>query len=161
MDFRYGDPVLGSGAGATEDPPLFCLACGYDLRGMASGRCPECGHAFVLNDWRREVAAVQSRMRDLDEALRWIPVGWKVVTVGVALRLFGFAPGVTGMGDLLIRGATFVCGFVGFFLGANIWRIRTLPAWARDRLTTQPNYMGATMSIAGGSLLLIVAVVLP
>jgi hypothetical protein len=26
-----------------------CLGCGYDLRGNVSGRCPECGIAFVLS----------------------------------------------------------------------------------------------------------------
>jgi hypothetical protein len=24
--------------------PGYCATCGYDLRGLTSGRCPECGH---------------------------------------------------------------------------------------------------------------------
>ena len=27
-----------------------CLACGYDLRGLAEMRCPECGRAFTFEE---------------------------------------------------------------------------------------------------------------
>ena len=27
--------------------PVFCLRCGYELRGLPDSRCPECGQAFV------------------------------------------------------------------------------------------------------------------
>lgn len=36
------------------DRPLPCPLCGYDLRGLPAGRCPECGHAFDPDSLRRE-----------------------------------------------------------------------------------------------------------
>jgi hypothetical protein len=29
-----------------EEGVIICLHCGYDLRGLTEGRCPECGHSF-------------------------------------------------------------------------------------------------------------------
>ncbi len=29
-----------------DEYPVRCLKCGYDLHGLADGRCPECGEAF-------------------------------------------------------------------------------------------------------------------
>ena len=33
---------------------LLCLECGYDLRGQATRRCPECGTPFQPADLRRQ-----------------------------------------------------------------------------------------------------------
>ncbi|MCC6360674.1 MAG: hypothetical protein IT450_18195 [Phycisphaerales bacterium] len=49
------DAPLDVPPGATVDPALFpedefpveCLGCGYALRGLPDGRCPECGREFV------------------------------------------------------------------------------------------------------------------
>lgn len=30
-----------------DEYPVYCLQCGYALRGLPDGRCPECGHEFV------------------------------------------------------------------------------------------------------------------
>ena len=33
-------------------PHAYCRGCGYSLRGLAGGNCPECGRAFDLADRR-------------------------------------------------------------------------------------------------------------
>ena len=38
------------------DTALPCPLCGYDLRGLPAGRCPECGHAFEPKELRREAS---------------------------------------------------------------------------------------------------------
>ena len=38
-----------------------CLACGYDLRGLPAGACPECGLAFDPADQAREESAAARR----------------------------------------------------------------------------------------------------
>ena len=40
--------AAGASAGAFPDerPDYYCLACGYNLRGLPGGRCPECGRDF-------------------------------------------------------------------------------------------------------------------
>ncbi len=37
----------------TDSGDLFCSECGYNLRGLTVGRCPECGHAFDPDELRR------------------------------------------------------------------------------------------------------------
>jgi hypothetical protein len=37
---------------AAEDAELDCPLCGYDLRGLPTQRCPECGHAFDPEELR-------------------------------------------------------------------------------------------------------------
>ena len=42
---------------------LFCPACDYDLRGLGSGSCPECGAAFDLDELRRPQTPWSHRRR--------------------------------------------------------------------------------------------------
>ena len=44
-----------------SDAALPCPLCGYDLRGLPPGRCPECGHAFDPDELRRARALAASR----------------------------------------------------------------------------------------------------
>jgi len=62
-----------------DDLPLPCPACGYDLRGNASGTCPECGEAFdparlaeAQIPWqdRHEIGRVRAFRRTVWLALR-------------------------------------------------------------------------------------------
>jgi hypothetical protein len=49
------------------DTPALCLSCNYPLRGLTSPRCPECGHAFDLDDpWTMNVG------RPMGRIVRWI-----------------------------------------------------------------------------------------
>jgi hypothetical protein len=47
----YGATVLGLGVGAARGRRFWrrrrgrCQRCGYDLRGLSGGACPECGTA--------------------------------------------------------------------------------------------------------------------
>jgi hypothetical protein len=40
MDFASGEPITTESSTTVD---LYCPACGYSLRGIASDRCPECG----------------------------------------------------------------------------------------------------------------------
>jgi hypothetical protein len=59
----------------TLDQGLFCPACQYDLRGIGSDRCPECGFAFDRTQlsasripWlhRREIGRVRAYLRTIN-----------------------------------------------------------------------------------------------
>jgi hypothetical protein len=64
---------------ASADAELFCPSCGYDLRNIASDRCPECGEsidrktvAVSLIPWvhRREIGRVRAFLRTVWLAIR-------------------------------------------------------------------------------------------
>jgi hypothetical protein len=42
------DPLIGQIARGK----LYCAACGYDLTGLKSGRCPECGRRIIRDSFR-------------------------------------------------------------------------------------------------------------
>ena len=46
LDGDYGRPV-------PENPPHLCPQCDYNLTGLVSRRCPECGTPFTLSEARR------------------------------------------------------------------------------------------------------------
>ncbi|MBL8878032.1 MAG: hypothetical protein JNG88_02840 [Phycisphaerales bacterium] len=55
-----------------DEAALDCPACGYDLRGFANARCPECGSAFDINQLRAGAARVNEPTW-LDAADVWQP----------------------------------------------------------------------------------------
>ena len=68
---------------------LPCPLCGYDLRGLPTGRCPECGHAFEPDALRADLDALRRRQ----EAAGWLTenAGFPVVhgwakTIALGLR---------------------------------------------------------------------------
>ena len=86
-----------SDAGDAGDE-LLCPLCGYDLRGLPPGRCPECGHAFDPDALRRAEAArhpyliehhpkrpIRATLRTLLAALRPGRF-WRVLTPAHAIR---------------------------------------------------------------------------
>ena len=57
---------------AVGSDALPCPLCGYDLRGLPPGRCPECGHEFDPAELRAAMARASSR------PLPWlVEYGWR------------------------------------------------------------------------------------
>jgi len=46
--------------GGKEPVPGYCTKCDYDLRGIADGRCPECGHVMGVRMTKRSAPAVEA-----------------------------------------------------------------------------------------------------
>lgn len=84
-----------------EDPPHHCPACDYNLTGLYSRRCPECGRPFRLFETRRE---------------RWPPTPQMIQDRKVARRDFG----------RMILGLTMT---FAAFLGLVLWEKNTRPVW--------------------------------
>lgn len=164
MEFRYGDPVHDPAVAPKTPRPQFspqCLTCGYDLRGLPPGRCPECGNAFEYREWERAVRDAKSSIAHVEDLLRYVPWSWKLVLIGVGLMLGGLIPGISPTIKDLLRVTALICGGVGFLLALNILRVRRVPLWARAHMTRQPDYSGALVGILGGAAVAVGSMLLP
>lgn len=54
---------------------IFCMACGYALRGLSGRTCPECGRAFDPADPATVTTVADSRRRRRQRWLRWAAIG--------------------------------------------------------------------------------------
>ncbi len=139
----------------------FCLNCGYDMFGSESGICPECGTPFVRSQWRKEVDQLKMQILDVEDRLEFVPLAWKFVVAGLVIRLVGIVLPWGNFGTYLTKGACIVACLAGFFLALNVFRVRSLPGWAREKLSIKPDFNSAYIGIVGGSLLIASAFLLP
>lgn len=65
-------PATSAAPDAADETPLDCPACGYDLRGFADARCPECGSRFDIAQLRAGAARL-NQTTWLDTADVWQP----------------------------------------------------------------------------------------
>ncbi len=69
--------IHGSEAGVPCDgpipqhPPHICPYCDYNLTGLTSRRCPECGEEFTLSEARRRAFDFSTEGQKLRRAFRW------------------------------------------------------------------------------------------
>ena len=145
---------LGQMAGGDQPDavPPFCVACGYDLTGAVSKRCPECGCVFVGKEWRQKVAQIQRQVVELREANDWVRYGLRLAVAGVILLLIAI-PLQGTWGASLLRGLAAICGGAALFLGLGLFRIKRLPPWAYVQLGLLPNHRTAigTILLGGGT----------
>jgi hypothetical protein len=85
---------------------MYCLSCGYDLRGLPENRCPECGRAFDPNKPTTYITRVESGRRYLLLAsLGIIAVGLAFMVAWLADRcdtVLPFSEWWTLLGPLLL-----------------------------------------------------------
>lgn len=92
------------------DSKLFCLHCGYNLTGLPSGQCPECGTAFDLATLPTLMA---QRRRGVFRSFWWLglPPGLYVALLALAYLLL-LPVGRSKAADAFM----YVGGFGGLFL---------------------------------------------
>jgi predicted RNA-binding Zn-ribbon protein involved in translation (DUF1610 family) len=138
-------------------PPV-CPTCGYNLTGLTTNRCPECGHVFLRKEIKKEAANLRALMQRAEEVKSFVNIGFKVALVGAALLLTGTLLGMKG-GTAGIIGRTlgFLCGFVALSMGMTIQRVYRLPPWARHGLKDPPKIEFALATIVISVALLVLA----
>jgi hypothetical protein len=117
-------------------PPI-CPQCGYNLTGLNSNRCPECGHVFM----RRDVARISQEMNTMIGRFR----NWRSrIRAGACVALAAGA--LLGIGKLvgdpvesLARTATVFGGLIAFGLGMNVLLIYRYPSFVREQITPPPD----------------------
>lgn len=85
MDERPSEAQAG---GTSLDQDLYCLECGYNLRGLSGDprRCPECGHENPLSELTLPADAISRALRQMETAPT-ICVGAAIVGFFMAIPL--------------------------------------------------------------------------
>ncbi len=152
MEFRYGAPVHEPTKAKPKGPDFLpvCLACGYDMRGNVSRRCPECGQAFTYREWERALRDAKSKLDEVETYLRWVPWALKIAVAGILLRLFGLALFPGSCFNTLTRAVALLCGIAAVLIAVNVLRVRQLPIWALNHLKVKPDSFGAALGVGFG-----------
>lgn len=113
-----------------EISPLFteftpsCLDCGYELKGLPDGKCPECGLRFEHEALKLHHAVLLEQRRE--SRARWKRQGWHVFFGAAALSMFictvnGILP--------IFSPITFVIAFVVWAGALIYWTKYVEPGW--------------------------------
>jgi len=143
--------------GRSSPFPPFCVACGYNLTGAVSERCPECGYHFNAKEWRQRAAELAQRSKQIGEANSWAARGLKVAIGGMVMVLIDLAVGVSWAGELLTK-AALIGGVAALFLGLSVFRVGRLPVWARGVVTIPPNHTLAAVTVGLGAIVILLVV---
>ena len=152
MLFQYGPPVRSPALAKPKEPGFLpvCLACGYDMRGNTSRRCPECGVAFVDREWERAVRDAKAKIDEVETYLHWVPWGLRIAVGCMVLRLFGLALLPGSCFDTLTRGVALLGGIAAVLMAVNVLRVRQIPTWALSHLKVKADSFGAVLGVGCG-----------
>jgi hypothetical protein len=76
---------------------MYCLGCGYDLRGLPENRCPECGRAFDSGD-----PATYLGKRESGKTYLWTAIGAAPLAIVPTAIFRWISPGLDFAGVALI-----------------------------------------------------------
>ncbi len=159
MDYRYLDRLAGRPRPAHNEHPR-CVVCGYDLHGSVSDRCPECGNLIDDEETQRLAEELRFKLAEIDNSLQWTPVAWKLVVVGACLQLVRWSLLLGWLASATARLAILTCGTSALLVAVKVFRVRSIPLWARERLNFKPNVVLCSIGLVGGLLLIAAAIAL-
>ena len=133
--------------------PPTCRQCGYNLTGLTSLRCPECGTSFKWNEVRIRTRRILGDMERMETVQRDVRQAWYLIGAGWAAGLLGALPAIVRMKGLL-EVAALVLAFLSLVIALQISRYWRIPAWAREQMPRKPDMTSGVLAIGACVLLL-------
>jgi len=140
-----------------EKLPPICTACGYNLTGVRSYRCPECGRQNHRLELRDRARRVYHSLKQAEDVNLIVGIG---VNLGVAAAAAFFLFWYFRL-DVIGRLAGLFLGIGTLGTGVQVFRARGFPDWALEHMTTKPHYIKGIAVTFFGLAILALTVLLP
>ena len=145
-------------SGWGEKLPPICPGCGYNLTGLESARCPECGRYVSWTELRANAKAVYYALRQVEDVNDMLGVGVALNVAALLLILIFF---LISWGEGLARVVGFFLALGALGAGLQVFRVRRFPEWAAEFLPARPNYLKAIAIVMFALLVMALAVFMP
>ena len=141
-----------------EKLPPICPGCGYNLTGIESARCPECGRPVSWIELRTNARTIYHALRLVEDVNDVVSFG---LYLGGASLLIVLGCYALGIAVSLARVVGFVLALGALGTGLQAFRVRRFPEWAAEMLKHKPQFGKAACIILLALVTLVLAMFLP